>query len=292
MTKVFISYSYHDPMARELARFLHDHLRSMGTEPIDVIDAIQPGEDWQTGIADAINKCGIFICFVQKDNANLMFELGYALAKNKKIILIGDVDDLPADVRSMTYIPKDAHPFEVLRHVERYLSERVAHPSTLEVAKEAPQQAIRMLLDRPELLDTLAPREFEDLVARWFQSKGLRVTMTTTSRDYGFDMLVEPFRGERAVVEVKKYRTTSQVPVALIRQLVGAMAIERIRIGIIVATAPFTRSAHFFVRDVQPRVLLWTLDDLARIDEMPNKSVDTYVSPAADGGRNESHARR
>ena len=282
MTRIFISYSYQDAVANQFARFLHDHMRSMGPEPIDVFDTIEPGEDWQAGITEAINKCAIFICFVKKDNPNVMFELGYALAKNKKIILIGDVEDLPADVRSMIYIPKDAHPFEVLRHVDRYLRERAAHPETYTVSMERPQETIRILLDRPELLDTIGPREFEELVMRWFQSKGLHVTMTTASRDYGFDMLVEPFRGERAIIEVKKYKTTSQVPLAVIRELVGAMTLERIPVGIIIATAPFTRSSHFFVREIQPRVLLWTLNDLAQMDEMPNKIVDTYVSPYED----------
>lgn len=289
---MFISHSFQDPIVRQFARSLRDYLPNMGSEPIDVVDAVEPGEDWQARITEAINKCTVFICFVQRDNPNLMFELGYALGKNKKIIIMGDFRDLPADVRSMSYIPRESHPFEVLRHVERYLRDRVPHLLAYEITPERPQEAIRMLLDRPELLDNLGRREFEEIVMRWFESKGLRVTMATASLDYGFDMMVEPFRGDRAIVEVKKYKTTSQVPLTVIRQLVGAMTLARIHVGIIIATAPFTESAHFFVRGVQPMVQLWTLNDLARMDETPNKSVDTYVSPGVHAGGNEGYAQR
>ena len=118
MKKVFISYSYNDPMARQLARFLNEHLPSLGAEPITVSDAVELGGNWQMGITEEINRCSVFVCFIQRDNSNVMFELGYALAKNKKIILVGDFELLPADLRSMIYVPREAHPYDVLMHIE------------------------------------------------------------------------------------------------------------------------------------------------------------------------------
>ena len=283
MKKVFISYSYDDPMAKQLARFLDEHLPALGAEPITVSDAVEPGGNWQMGITEEINRCSVFVCFIQRDNSNVMFELGYALAKNKKIILVGDFDLLPADLRSMRYVPREAHPYDVLMHIEKCLSRESSEPLPPHVLDpRSPQEAIRLLLDRPELLDTCGPHEFEELAMHWFMSKGLQVQQASVSRDYGYDLLVEPFRGNKAVVEVKKYKSTSQVPLAVIRQLVGSMALEHIQYGIIISSAPFTRSADFFVQDIEPTVLLWTLQDLAKMDEMPNKSVDTYVSPRAD----------
>jgi HJR/Mrr/RecB family endonuclease len=284
MKKVFISYSYQDSMAKQFARFLNEHLPTLGAEAVAVSDAFEAGDNWQMGITEEINKCSVFICFVERDNSNVMFELGYALAKNKKIILVGDFVDLPVDLRSMIYVPREAHPYDILMHVEKQLTREAIGVSPYDVDVRDPQQAIRVLLDRPELLDSLAPREFEELVMRWFTARGLQVEPSSVSRDYGYDLLVYPFRGERAVVEVKKYKSTSQVPLATIRQLVGSMAIERIPCGIIVSTAPFSRSADFFVQDIQPTVLLWTLEDLARMDEDPKISVDNYVSPHTDTG--------
>lgn len=282
MTRIFLSHSAQDSVAHHFCHFLREHLKIADVGPIEVFNSVEPGEDWQTGITEAINRCSVFICFFQRDNPNLMFELGYALAKNKKIILLGDFENLPFDLRSMRYFPRQTHPFEVLSQVDRYLVERPAHSSTFDINTNTPQEAVKALLERPELLDTLASQDFEALIMRWFEFRGLHVQMTSQSRDYGFDMFIEPFRGERASVEVKKYKSESQVPVAIIRQLIGTMTLERVGIGIVIATAPFTKSAHFFVRDIQPKVLLWTLNDLAQIDNDPNINLDEYDSPFAD----------
>jgi len=283
MRRVFISYPFHDREARMFARFLHEHLPSLGVEPVAVDDALEAGDNWQMGITDQINKCSVFISFVDRENPNVMFELGYALAKNKKIIIVGDFERMPSDLRSMTYVPRDSHPYDVLMHVEKYLSRDVGGlPPFASVDIENPQAAVIQLLERPDLLDTIGPREFEDLIARWFVSKGMHIEQSMAARDYGYDLLVEPFRNNRAVVEVKRYKSTSQVPLTVVRQLLGSMVPDHIPYGIVVSSAPFTKSAMFFAQDIEPTILLWTLEDLAEMDKMPNKSVDTYESRRAD----------
>lgn len=274
MKRVFISYSYQDSEARQFANFLINSLPNIGAEPIVFSEAIEAGDNWQMSITEQINKSSIFICFIERENPNVMFELGYALAKNKKIILVGDFRNLPADLRNMIYVPREAHPYEVLKHVEKYLSSKDVQLSFYEPDLNHPKHTIGMLLDRPELLDSFEPREFEKLVMQWFSMRGYNVEQTTVTRDYGYDLLVYPFRGDRAVVEVKKYKSKSQVPLAVIRQLVGSMALERIPCGIIVSTAPFTKSAYFFVQDIDPVIFLWTLDDLVKMDNMPNNAIE------------------
>lgn len=284
MRKVFISYPFHDQGAKMFAHFLRDTLPRFGAESVIVADALEAGDNWQMGITDQINQCSVFIAFVDRENSNVMFELGYALAKNKKIILVGDFDRMPSDLRSMTYVPREARPQEVLMQVETYLMSRDLDgmPPYEIVNIQSPKEAIRQLLERPELLDTLAPREFQELIQNWFMSKGLNAHRTMVSSDYGFDLSIEPFRDDRAIVEVKRYKSTSRVPLNVVRQLLGAMVPERIPYGIIVSSAPFTKSAAFFVQDIEQTILLWTLDDLARMDEEPYESVNSYVSPGVD----------
>jgi len=274
MKRVFISYSYKDSEASQLARYLHAKLPSMGAETFGLPDDFEMGSDWQMGITEQINKCSIFICFVERNNSNIMFELGYALAKNKKIIVVGDFKDLPADLRSMTYVPRESQPYDVLMQVEKYISAENWRLSPKDLDLMHPQQTIQILLDRPELLDSLDHREFEELVMRWFSMRGYDVEQSTTSSDYGYDFLVRPFREDCAVVEVKKYKSTSQVPLAVIRELVGTMAMKRIPYGIVVSTAPFTKSVKFFVEDLKSTVFLWTLEDLAKMSEMPDITVE------------------
>jgi len=274
MIKVFISYSHKDQEAHQFAHFLYDRLPTLGAEPLGLLDDFEMGSNWQTGITEQINKCSLFISFIERNNPNVMFELGYALAKNKKIIVVGDFNDLPADLRSMAYIPKGSHPYDVLVHVEKYISEKKGWISSYNLDLSHPKHTIETLLDRQELLDSLAPREFEELVMRWFSTRGYDVEQFNSSSDYGYDFIVQPFRGDRAVVEVKKYKSTSQVPLSVIRQLVGSMTMMNIPYGIVVSTAPFTQSVKFFVEDLKSTVFLWTLEDLARMGAMPNNAIE------------------
>jgi len=282
MKKVFISYSYQDFEARQSVLVLKDKLLNLGAEPIVFSDSIEAGNYWQMSITEQISRASVFICFMERDNPNVMFELGYALAKNKKIILVGDFKDLPVDLRSMTYLPRESNPYDILMHVESYLSSKTLDIYPYELDLKQPKHTIEMLIARPEFLDNLDPHEFEKRIMKWFSMRGYNVEQTKASRDYGYDLLVSPFRGDRAAVEVKKYKSTSQVPLSVVRQLVGSMALERISCGIIVSTVPFTNSINYFVQDIEPTILLWTLDDLLKMDKIPNTMIEQMPKGEVD----------
>jgi len=278
MIRVFISFSYHNHYARKTAHFLQNQMSTLDAAVSTIPESLDLGDKWQMCITDQINRCSVFICFVENDSPKVMFELGYALAKNKKIILVGDYKHLPADLRSMSYLPSDSDPFELLSRVEKILFSEWSITSSFELNVNCPSNTISELLDRPELLDSIEPREFGELIMQWFTAKGYQVDCPMDSRDCGYDFLIRPFKSDRAVVEVKKYKSTSQVPLNIIRQLVGSMALEHTSYGILVATAQFTKSAQFFVNDIKPTILLWTLQDLVQMDQLPMERIDEYSS--------------
>jgi restriction system protein len=271
MKKIFISFSYSDEEAMSLAQFLEEHLPSLGAEVNDIFNDVCFGDDFNSVITEQINKCSLFICFVHPNNANVMFELGYALGKNKQIIIVGDSHDLPSDVRSMVYIQRGSSPYDILGHVEKHLASYSEREPFLGLDPTIPQKSIGTLIERPDILDNIDGREFEELIVQWFKSEGFNVDNYPMRNDQGFDFIIDPYQGERAVVEVKKYKKTSQVPVSVIRQLVGVMALEDASIGIVVSSAPFTKSSLYFVEDIKPKILLWTLEDLYKMSKMPNK---------------------
>lgn len=284
MKQVFISYAYRDEQSRASVAFLREHLPAFGAEPVDIFmnEMLAIGDDWRSSLTEAINRCSIFICFASEMNPNVMFELGYALGKNKQIILIGDSKSIPADLQHMAYISKDSHPYDVLAQVQKCLSTHDERIPFLGLDPHSPRHNICTLVDRPDLLDSLEGRELEELIKHWFLMKNYTVDAFDETRDCGFDFMVSPFRGERAAVEVKKYRTTSRVPVSVIRQLLGAMVVGHIPIGIIVSSAPFTESAFFFAKEINPTVLLWTLEDLVRMNEMPRNRLE-YIGDQHSG---------
>ena len=275
MKTIFISHSYNNKNAQYLSDFLRKNLKDAEIDTIHAFDELIFGNSIKRSIVDKINKCSLFICFLHEENPNVMFELGYALGRNKKIIAIGEIEDIPFDVQNMGYLKPESSPYDLLTQVERHL-ELYDEPSPqIDLLNNDPIGTIESIFSRPELLDNLDWREFEELVASWFRSKGYTVEqLTPRVHDRGYDFIIHPFRGERAMVQVKKYKSTSRVPVSIVRQLVGSMSLERIQNGIIVSSAPFPNSAKFFVKDIEPTVFLWTIKDLLRMSDMPNKSLE------------------
>jgi restriction system protein len=97
------------------------------------------------------------------------------------------------------------------------------------------------------LLHRLAPRRFEQFVARIFDDMGYRVTLTPETRDGGFDMLVEaalPTGRLLTLVECKKWAPNRPVPIEIVRNLYGVLSFQNATQGLIVTTSRFTRDAQ------------------------------------------------
>ena len=69
------------------------------------VDMINRSTNITDDIVDSIEKCRLAIVDVTKNNPNVMFELGYAIAKAKKNIIISQsADFLPFDIRNIRTI--------------------------------------------------------------------------------------------------------------------------------------------------------------------------------------------
>lgn len=115
----------------------------------------------------------------------------------------------------------------------------------LEVINE---ELIRHLAKHPELLHTIDPFKFEDLVGELFRSRGYDVVATPRSRDGGFDF--RAFHKDPTgmvctltLVECKRQRPDRKVTVGVVRRLRGVLDTNGAGNGIIVTTSTFTRGA-------------------------------------------------
>jgi hypothetical protein len=78
--------------------------KAAGFTPIRV-DMINRSTNITDDIVEAIDKCRLVIVDVTKNNPNVMFELGYAMAKAKKSVIISQsADFLPFDIRNIRTI--------------------------------------------------------------------------------------------------------------------------------------------------------------------------------------------
>jgi hypothetical protein len=266
MRSAYISFSYRDPEVREYVDYLREHLRFTDVEPIDVQLSLFPSEELHRSITDSINRCSVFVCFLDVSNPNVMFELGYAFAKNKHIVIVSDdISAIPFDVQNSLFVQRNVPPSKLIRQIESRIYEHRESNQLEAFPTHEPDEMLSMLSARADILDSIDGDRFTGIIGDWFERHGCAV-FPQSYPESGYDFRVEPFRGATAAVEVKKYKTSSQVSISVVRQLVGAMSLENIPIGIIVSSAPFTRSAISFAHEIPPDILLWTLDDMTRIE--------------------------
>ena len=174
MKTIFISYNFSDKNSQYLVDFLNKNLQDAEINTTCSYECNYCFTE-EKSIIDKINKCSLFICFLDNKNQNAMFELGYALGRNKKIIAIGEVENIPFDVQNMAYLKPETGPYDLLTKIETHLQLYGEPSPQIELLHNDPIKTIDSLFSKPELLDNLDVREFEELVARWFQHKDCNV---------------------------------------------------------------------------------------------------------------------
>jgi len=116
---------------------------------------------------------------------------------------------------------------------------------------------IKFLSENPDHLHKIEPREFEEIIAEIFRSKGFEVELTTSTRDGGKDIIaiqrnVLGFE-TKYFIECKRYAPINKVGVELIRALHG---VKNTRNGpnkvILATTSTFTKGAIDFATNQAP----------------------------------------
>ena len=121
------------------------------------------------------------------------------------------------------------------------------------------------LATSPDLLYSLNPRRFEELVAELLSRRGMKTTLTPATRDGGRDILAvsETDMGRHLyLVECKRYAKHRPVDVSIVRELYGVLTAERATAGLIVTTSYFTRDALTFRAGVQHQLGFKEYQDL------------------------------
>jgi len=125
------------------------------------------------------------------------------------------------------------------------------------VSHEAWTKLIGELSRSPELLYSLGPRKFEELIAELLDREGLRVHLTPTTRDGGRDILAfhqTSIGNHLYLVECKHYQPKNPVGIAIVQRLYGVVAQERATAGLIVTTSHFSKDALTFTDTVKHQI--------------------------------------
>lgn len=120
---------------------------------------------------------------------------------------------------------------------------------------------------RPEILQEITPRQFEELVCELFERKGYNVQLTKQTRDGGKDLIVlnNSVLGDLVIyAECKKKAPKHPVNVGLVRQLYGTVEADRVTAGIMVTNSYFSKDARRFQQTIKSRMNLMDYSELMK----------------------------
>lgn len=120
---------------------------------------------------------------------------------------------------------------------------------------------------RPEILQEITSRQFEELVCELFERKGYNVQLTKQTRDGGKDLIVlnNSMLGDLVIyAECKKKAPKHPVNVGLVRQLYGTVEADRVTAGIMVTNSYFSKDARRFQQTIKSRMNLIDYSELMK----------------------------
>lgn len=120
----------------------------------------------------------------------------------------------------------------------------------------------------PELMYSLSPRKFEELIATVFRNNGFEVELTPETRDGGVDVIAvqkNGFGGSTLhLVECKRYLPENKVGIGIVQRMLGVVEQHRATQGLIITTSSFSRDAQICAQSSPYRIGLNGYVDLAR----------------------------
>jgi HJR/Mrr/RecB family endonuclease len=142
-------------------------------------------------------------------------------------------------------------------HVGFDLDRASGDSSIVTISQALDHHLIEYFRRNPERLYEMAPRQFEEFTAGFFDAFGFDVNLTQRTRDGGYDVLAIGDRRRRYsyLIECKRYGRQHKVGVGVARQLAGVVLESGAKLGgmepslrgLIVTTSTFTAPATEFM---------------------------------------------
>lgn len=129
----------------------------------------------------------------------------------------------------------------------------------------------KSLLDKvaknPDILYSIQPREFEEMVCELFERKGYKVKLTKQTHDGGKDIIIlnDSMLGDLIFyAECKRFSKNRPVDVSLVRELYGVVEADRATAGIMVTTSYYSEKAKEYRNKIKTRMQLIDYVELLR----------------------------
>src|SRR5690606_21159164 len=143
-----------------------------------------------------ISQSDVFIAIIKDKSPFVFYELGYATALGKKILIISESDfDLPLSLKKYNYIRFDSgisnSIYDVINFLQKTNIEEKSFKDNISNFKEL----ISSFRENSQIIDRVSGPEFEDFIFNYFRSNGANVERPRSSTDYGYDFILRDWKG-------------------------------------------------------------------------------------------------
>ena len=257
---VFICHSSRD---KAFVRDLAERLGSAGVDTwLDELE-IRIGDSIHERINEGLSRSDFLIVVLSKSSVASRWvreELNSAASLEKLsergvfilpvLLEECDVPSLLLDRRYANFLEDpDTALQELIDSISHFFA--TVHPDAKPLSYEPPKiddNFSEALVSEPSRLDEIAPRAFEELIARLYNNLGYDVTVTPVTRDGGADVVARlSLPGQKplvSVVECKRYSPGNSVGVDIVQRLYSAMQPFGAERGVVVTTSRFTEAAR------------------------------------------------
>lgn len=138
------------------------------------------------------------------------------------------------------------------------------------------EQMIMGIAQNPEMIYSISPREFEEVIEQVLQDQGFETTLTQQTRDDGRDIIATKYEMGRPVVfyiECKRYGRQNSVGMSIVRSLYGVQSADQINKSILVTTGHVTSGARKFV---EKQNTMMSVIDVNEIHDLIKQSARKY----------------
>ncbi len=212
-----------------------------------------------------ISQSDFFIAVIKDKSPFVFYELGYATALGKKVLIISESEsDLPSSLKKYNVIRFDLGTTNIIYNVINFLKKTNISKDINKDYFSNFKELITSVRGNSQIIDTISASELDEFIIKYFKSKGIIVDKPGIS-EYGCDFILKDWKGfPKTIVEVKKYNRNSKVSVSSIQQVIGAMNIYDADHAIIITTSEFTASAKEFASSMQKKIELWDIHFLTK----------------------------
>jgi cell division protein FtsZ len=209
---------------------------------------------------DAISKIQNYcenLIILKNDHLRSIFgsiTIGEAFNKSDYVVL-EVIKELIFELETSKITIKDHVPFhedvaQIILKIKKYLREDevISLVSSKIIVVDSNKDLLQALNINPDIIYTISPRKFEELIAYIYRLSGYRIELTQQTRDDGADILVwspPPILGNSflTIVQAKKYNKYKKVGSGDIRELNGTKFIFNAEKAQIITTSDFSQPA-------------------------------------------------